>query len=141
MWNFIHGQKSLQVGTLNKDGSIHLSTLWFGITDDKAIVFETYTKSQKILNLQRDPRITLLMEDGVVYEKLRGVMIQGMAELHDKDEDMAGLAALVLERNNPEMDENTAKEAAKMLASKRTGVIIRPEKTTSWDHTKLGGTY
>ena len=77
---FIESQKSLQVATINKDGTPHLSTLWFDLVDQQ-IVFETFTKSQKIKNLQRDKRISCLLEDGLVYEKLRGVEIIGIAEL------------------------------------------------------------
>ena len=141
LWKFIDEQKSLQVGTLNKDSTIHLSTLWFAINDDKSIVFETYTKSQKILNLQRDPRITLLLEDGTVYEKLRGVMIRGTADLYDQPEDMERLAAMVLERNNPGLDSDAAQAAAKTLAAKRTAVVVKAKKIATWDHTKLSGTY
>ena len=79
---FLAAQKSLQVGTLDRAGSVHLSTLWFALVEGK-IVFETYTKSQKIVNLRRDPRITVLAEDGRVYEELRGVMIKGTATLVD----------------------------------------------------------
>ena len=75
---FIEAQKSLQVATLNRDGSPHLTTLWFGVLDDR-IAFATFTKSQKIRNLERDPRIALLLEDGTEYSKLRGVSINGRA--------------------------------------------------------------
>lgn len=144
LWDFIEQQKSLQVATLNKDGSAHLSTLWFAIdssTENKTLVFETYTKSQKIVNLQRDPRISVLLEDGVTYETLRGVTINAMAELYAKPEDVEPLAAKVLIRNHADFTEETAADAAKMLASKRTAVVIKLEKVISWDHTKLGGTY
>ena len=69
MWDFIESQKSLQVATLNRDGSPHLVTLWFAIVDGR-IVMETFTKSQKVVNLERDPRIALLLEDGEVYQEL-----------------------------------------------------------------------
>ena len=69
---FISEQKSLQVATINRDGTPHLSTLWFDVFEGD-IVFETFTKSQKIKNLERDPRISCLLEDGLEYEKLRGV--------------------------------------------------------------------
>ncbi len=136
---FISEQKSLQVATLNSDGSAHLSTLWFGIVDDE-IVFETYTKSQKILNLKRDPRISVLLEDGVVYEKLRGVTINGTAELYSKPEDVQKYAGAVIARNHG-ISTGDAHNAAAALASKRTAVVVKPEKIVSWDHTKLGGTY
>ena len=80
MWEFIRGQKSLQVATLNRDGSPHLTTLWFAVVDGE-IVFETFAKSQKIVNLERDPRIAVLLEDGSAYDELRGVSITGRAEL------------------------------------------------------------
>ena len=79
IWKFIEEQKSLQVATLGKDGMPHLTTLWFALVDGE-IVFETFTKSQKVVNLRRDPRISVLLEDGEEYNKLRGVSIQGRAE-------------------------------------------------------------
>ena len=50
---FLNDQLSIQVGTVNKDGTPHLTTLWY-TTHNDSIVFHTYTKSQKILNLKRD---------------------------------------------------------------------------------------
>ena len=50
MWAFIATKKNIQVCTLNKDGTPHLTTLWFAI-EEGAIVLETFTKSQKIVNL------------------------------------------------------------------------------------------
>ncbi|MDG1877420.1 MAG: pyridoxamine 5'-phosphate oxidase family protein [Acidimicrobiales bacterium] len=134
--DFLAAQKSLQVGTLGHDGSIHLSTLWFAIVDGK-IVFETYTKSQKIVNLQRDPRITVLAEDGFVYEQLRGVMMKGTATLVDEPSAVHPLALEVLARNQPEIPLELLEQAAEHMASKRTAVIVEPIKTISWDHTKL----
>ena len=139
MTQFISEQKSLQVATLNKDGTPHLSTLWFGIVDDE-IVFETYTKSQKIVNLHRDSRIALLLEDGLEYEKLRGVTINGTAELYSQPEDVQKYAAAVIFRNHG-IDLADASNAAAALANKRTAVVVKAEKIISWDHTKLGGTY
>ena len=139
MKQFISEQKSLQVATLNKDGTPHLSTLWFGIVDDE-IVFETYTKSQKIVNLHRDFRIALLLEDGLEYEKLRGVTINGTAELYSQPEDVQKYAAAVIARNHG-IDLADASNAAAALANKRTAVVVKAEKVISWDHTKLGGTY
>ncbi|MDG1368076.1 MAG: pyridoxamine 5'-phosphate oxidase family protein [Acidimicrobiales bacterium] len=134
--DFLAAQKSLQVGTLGHDGSILLSTLWFAIVDGK-IVFETYTKSQKIVNLQRDPRITVLAEDGFVYEQLRGVMMKGTATLVDEPSAVHPLALEVLTRNQPEIPLELLEQAAEHMASKRTAVIVEPIKTISWDHTKL----
>lgn len=138
VWDFIAGVKSMQTATINKDGTPHLTTNWFGL-DGHTIVFETYTRSQKIVNLQRDPRIALLWEDGTVYEELRGVAINGTARLHHDPEEVWKLAVHVVRRNNPEVPEEQLEAAARGLARKRTGVVVDVEKIVSWDHRRLGG--
>lgn len=137
---FIEEQKSLQVSCIGADGWPHLTTLWFALVDEK-IVFETYTRSQKILNLQRNPQVTVLLEDGIVYEKLRGVMIKGKAVLEGKPENVEKYAKAVMLRNQPEYGEEILSEAAKQMSLKRTAVIIEPHEVISWDHTKLGDSY
>ena len=137
---FIAEQKSLQVATINRDGTPHLSTLWFDIVEGD-IVFETFTKSQKIKNLERDPRISCLLEDGLVYEKLRGVQINGTAELHSDPATVHLYARGVMERNNPEIPGEMLDAFAESMSTKRTAVIIKAEHIATWDHTKLGGTY
>ncbi len=137
---FISGQKSLQVATINRDGTPHLSTLWFDIVDGN-IVFETFTKSQKIKNLERDNRISCLLEDGLEYEKLRGVQINGIAELYTESDDVHNLARGVMARNNPDIPEEMLDDIAKAMSAKRTAVVVKATKVITWDHGKLGGTY
>ena len=138
--NFIVKQKSLQVATINRDGTPHLSTLWFDLVNGE-IVFETFTKSQKIKNLQRDNRISWLLEDGLEYEKLRGVQINGIAELHTAADAVHNLARGVMTRNNPDIPEEMLDDIAKAMSAKRTAVVVKATKVISWDHGKLGGTY
>ena len=76
IWNFIETQKTVQVATINRDGTPHVMPLWFAIEDGR-IVLETFTKSQKIVNLERDDRISILFEDGESYNDLKGVSIKG----------------------------------------------------------------
>jgi len=140
MWTFVEGCKSLQVATLNKDGSPQLTTLWFAVVDG-AFVFETYTKSQKVRNLKRDPRIAILLEDGTEYETLRGVSINGTAELFEDPTDVERYAFAVTKRNHPALSDDDARQAARALSKKRTAVVIRPAKIASWDHRKLAGAY
>ncbi|MCH1512170.1 MAG: pyridoxamine 5'-phosphate oxidase family protein [Acidimicrobiales bacterium] len=135
---FIAEQKSLQVATINRDGTPHLSTLWFDIVDGE-LVFETFTKSQKIKNLERDPRITCLLEDGLVYEELRGIQINGTAELHSDPETVHRYARGVLVRNNPEIPQQMVDAAAESMSAKRTVVVVKSLHVATWDHTKLGG--
>ncbi len=137
---FIEERRSLQVCTLNKDGSPHLTTLWFAVVDGD-IVFETFTKSQKIVNLRRDPRIAVLLEDGVLYHELQGVSINGRAELHDDPEVVHPYALAVMRRNQPEIPEESLDKVARMMASKRTAVVVKAQRIVSWDHGKLAGSY
>lgn len=140
MWNFIETRKSVQVATINRDGSPHLTTLWFAIVDGR-IVLETFTKSQKIVNLQRDPRIAVLFESGEVYEDLKGVSINATAELVSDVDRVHQLHLAVLLRNTPEIPEETLDKVSAGMAPKKTAVLVTPEKVMSWDHGKLGGIY
>src|ERR1044072_1065685 len=79
---FLHERHTMSVATFNHDQTIHLVAMWYGFYEGKP-AFETFTKSQKVLNLRRDPRIAGLVEDGDEYGKLRGVEIVGRGEVID----------------------------------------------------------
>ncbi len=104
-------------------------------------MFETFTKSQKVRNLERDPRISVLVEDGTEYAELRGVSISGHAELHKDPKVVHRYATTVMARNNPNLPREALARAAQTLSAKRTAVVIKAHRTISWDHRKLGGTY
>ena len=140
IWDFIESRKSMQVCTLNKDGSPHLTTLWFAVVDGK-LVFETFTKSQKVKNLERDPRIAVLFEDGEQYNELRGVSINGRAELVSEPDKVHQLAKPVMGRNNPDLNEEQLDALVQMMAKKRSAVVVHPERIVSWDHGKLDVAY
>jgi PPOX class probable F420-dependent enzyme len=140
LWPFIESRKSLQVATLNRDGSPHLTTLWFGIFAGD-IVFETFTKSQKIMNLKRDPRIAVLVEEGEEYNELRGVAINGRVELYAEPSQVFRYALAVTRKNNKGLTDEQHDAAARMMSQKRTAVVVKPERIVSWDHRKLGGGY
>ncbi|MEN8041544.1 MAG: PPOX class F420-dependent oxidoreductase [Actinomycetota bacterium] len=140
------GAKVLQVATIGKDGAPHQAPMWFTMDGDR-VVFRSFTKSQKIVNLMRDPRLSVLVEAGDTYAKLQGVMIQGTAKLvTDPDYVLWAYGRLAarypMVADEPvEMDEQSLENAFGRFAPKNTAVIVEPTKVTSWDHTKLGGTY
>jgi PPOX class probable F420-dependent enzyme len=136
---FIESQKTVQVATINKDGTPHLVPLWFAVVDGD-IVLETFTKSQKVVNLVRDPRMTVLLEDGDVYEELRGVTIYAKAELIQDVDRVHQLHMAVLKRNT-DLPEDVLEKASASMAPKKTAIIIKQQRCFSWDHRKLGGTY
>ncbi len=138
---FIERQKSIQVATLGKNGWPHLTTLWFAL-DNNEIILETFSKSQKIKNLQRDNRISVLLEEGDIYEQLKAVSIEGHAELITDVEEVHRLHMKVILRNNTAgYPQEILEEASKAMAPKKTAIRIKPNKIMSWDHSKLAGIY
>lgn len=141
VWAFIEQQKTLQVATNGRDGWPHLTSLWFAL-DEGDIVLETFTKSQKVKNLQRDDRITVLTETGTEYEELRAVVIYGRAELIQDVEEVHRLHMSVLLRNNSrDYPVEMLAEATRSMAHKKTAIRIKPERIVSWDHSKLDVPY
>ena len=139
-------RKVLQVATLGKDGAPHLAPMWF-VMDDGKIVFRSFTKSQKIVNLNRDPRLSVLVESGDAYAELQGVMIRGTATLVTDPAYVlkiyGGLAARypMVGEEPAELDPEALEHAFGRFAPKNTAVIVEPTSISSWDHTKLGGAY
>ena len=137
VWAFLDECRNLQVATLRRDGSPHLTTLWFA-TLDGAIAFPSYTKAQKIVNLRRDPRIAVLAEQGNTYETLRGVSINATADLLEDDPRHADYSyALTKRYARPEQSEAEIREESRRMMVKHTMVLLRPERVISWDHRKL----
>lgn len=129
--------KSLQVATLDKHGAPHLTTVWFACQDG-TYLFETYGKSQKVVNLRRDPRVAVLAEQGTSYDQLRGVSVQGQAEIVDAGERLQALMEVIVARNHRGLDADEVTQIAASMTEKRVVVVVRPDKVISWDHRKLG---
>jgi PPOX class probable F420-dependent enzyme len=137
---FLAPPRNLQVATINQDGTPHLVTMYYAVIDGK-IAFWTYRKSQKVLNLRRDPRITVLVEDGKAYGELQGVSIAGRANLsEDHDAVMAVGTRLFTRYFGDELDD-AARAGVEASGAKRVAITVEPERIVSWDHTKLGGGY
>ena len=136
---FLEKQISLQIGTINKDGRPHLTTMWY-VYDGDNFIFHNYTKSQKIINLKRDSRITLLTEAGSQYSDLQGIIVYGNAEIIDgKENSEEVIKYMNLVGNKYIKGEDTAQylEGMKLQAPKRSAVVVGPTKFISWDHTKI----
>jgi PPOX class probable F420-dependent enzyme len=138
--DLLNQRQTMNIATFGPDGNIHLVAMWYGFINGNP-AFETYAKSQKVKNLQRDPRITVLVETGDAYEELRGVELVGRAVIHDEPDAVMSVAKSVIERYWEPTNDEEAELMAAGLANKRVAVEIVPDKTVSWDHSKLGGTY
>jgi PPOX class probable F420-dependent enzyme len=133
------GLHKLQLATINPDGTPHLVTMYYDLFADGRIGFWTYGQSQKVRNLERDPRLTCLVEAGEGYDELRGVQIVGAAEIVRDREQVRDIGARVYGRYNAGGRPEELQPFIDQQARKRVGVFVHPAAVASWDHRKLGG--
>ncbi|HWC33512.1 MAG TPA: PPOX class F420-dependent oxidoreductase [Mycobacteriales bacterium] len=134
--DFLAGSRSMTLATIGADGTPHLVAMWFAVIDGD-ICFETKAKSQKAVNLRRNPKVSCLVEDGMTYEELRGVAIEGTAEVVDDPDLLWRIGVSVWERYYAPYSEDV-KPFVEAMLNKRVAVRVKPERTRSWDHRKLG---
>ena len=141
--DFVAAAKTIILNSIGPDGVPHPMPMWFAIDEDGSILMTTFRKSQKVRNLERDARVSLLAEDGDVYSELRGVVYYGKAELVPDVDRVVSILEKVNARNG--MSGDAPPEAVRPFlektAQKRIGIRVSPERVVSWDHRKLGGTY
>ncbi|WP_009479683.1 pyridoxamine 5'-phosphate oxidase family protein [Rhodococcus sp. JVH1] len=133
---FVDRSRIATLATVAADGRSHLVAMWYAVIDGE-IWFETKSKSQKAVNLRRDDRVTVLIEDGQTYDTLRGISVEGRAEIVEDPDAMLAVGVSVWERyTGPYTDD--LRPAIDQLLHKRVVVRIVPERIRSWDHAKLG---
>jgi PPOX class probable F420-dependent enzyme len=133
---FLAERRTMSMCSIGPDGSIHAVAMWYGFLDG-CITVETKAKSQKAQNLRRDPRLTLLFEDGDYYEELRGVELVGRAEIVDDPDRLWPLGVSVFERYYGTYTDDL-KPFLETMLHKRVAIKLAVERTVSWDHRKLG---
>ena len=103
--DFVTSSRTGTLATIGPDGQPHLTAMWYGVVDGE-IWLETKAKSQKAVNLKRDPRVSFLLEDGQTYDTLRGVSFEGVAEIVDDPDAIFRVGVSVWERyTGPYTDE------------------------------------
>jgi PPOX class probable F420-dependent enzyme len=137
---FLDEQQVVICATNGVDGWPHLMPLWYLVRDGELWAW-TYAKSQKVRNLERDPRATLQVEDGEQYQELRGVMIEAETKLHTVTDDVLEFGLKLFERYGTGATGPEFVEVVRAQAAKRVAMQFVPVKTASWDHRKLGGVY
>ncbi|MFN7151493.1 MAG: pyridoxamine 5'-phosphate oxidase family protein [Microthrixaceae bacterium] len=133
---FIDQQRVANMATLGPDGTPHLVAMWYAVLDGD-IWFETKARSQKAVNLRRDPRITCLMEAGHTYDQLRGVSIEGRGEIVEDPDRLFEVGISVWERYNGPYSEEV-RPLVEFMLNKRIAVRIQADRIRTWDHRKLG---
>ncbi len=130
--------RTLQIASIGPDGRPHLVPMWFALDEDGLIVFTTYGSSQKVRNLERDPRITVLVETGDAYNELRGVAIDGTAEVVRDARVTWYTGARIGEKYRGVPWSTTIDASAEPPPTKRVTIRVHPERARSWDHRKIG---
>ncbi|MGI8460110.1 MAG: pyridoxamine 5'-phosphate oxidase family protein [Solirubrobacterales bacterium] len=135
-------ERIVNVASHGPRGWPHMMPLWYVVREGEIWVW-TYAKSQKVRNLERDPRATLLVEAGVEYQELRGVQIEAEAELIRDVGRVLDFAKELTIRYTDGIDsiEGDAASGLEAQAPKRVAIRFASVRTVTWDHRKLGGTY
>jgi len=137
--DFLEQSRTAVLSSIDPRGYPHAVAMWYAM-DDGAALMTTYAKSQKAMNIRRDPKVAFLVESGTAYDKLKGVLIRGRAELIADVE----LCVQVLKRIHVKMMgafPEGVEDALKAQAQKRVIIKVVADRISSWDHGKLGGTY
>jgi len=135
---FLAEQMVMQCATIGPSGRPHMVALWY-VPDGIELRSWTYAKSQKAKNLERDPRATIGVEDGVQYHELRGVMLECDVRVEREAERVVEYGFGLVDRYAGGAE--AAREAFREQARKRVGLHFVPTRVVSWDHRKLGGSY
>lgn len=120
----------------------HSMPLWYAVRDGDIWAW-TYAKSQKVKNLERDPRCTLLVETGIEYGELRGIQIEAEAEIIRDVDRIFEFGSELTIRYSDGIDkiEGDAAAGLRAQAPKRVALHFHPVRVATWDHRKLGGIY
>ncbi len=134
---YLETSHTIILSTFDRHGYPHSVAMWYVVDEDGSVVMTTFAKSQKAVNLRRDPRCALLIESGRTYPELKGLLIRGRATIDPDTEHVLD----VLERVHEKYNRSPAtglREAMRAQARKRVVLRVRPERVSSWDHAKLG---
>ncbi|MBU1800790.1 pyridoxamine 5'-phosphate oxidase family protein [Nocardioides sp.] len=133
---FLTQQRSSTVATVGLQGRMNLVAMWYDWHEGHVWI-ETKAKSQKVVNLRRDPRMSFLAEAGHTYDQLRGVSLEGAGVVIEDDAVVWDVCVRIFERYNAPYTEDL-KPFVEVMARNRVVVRLDAERTRSWDHRKLG---
>ena len=140
---YLSSSRTMILVSNGKDGHPHPMPMWFAVDIDNCIYMTTFRKSQKINNLRKDPRATLLIESGDEYEELKGLVVYTDVEfIEDAESVMHILEQITLQRSEIQKSDNKdISQGMLKTAEKRIGLKFTLTKILSWDHSKLDGVY
>jgi hypothetical protein len=151
---FLEQERTVVCATVGPRGWPHLMPLWYVLRERAGdgprpqLWSWTYAASQKVRNLERDPRATLQVETGELYHELRGVMLECEVTIHRDIEIVKALGHEIFTRyatprGEPPLAELPAEVGAVVdrQAAKRVALQFIERDRVTWDHGKLEGIY
>jgi len=132
---FLRVNRKCALATLDRDGFPHITAMNY-VLHEGALYMTSYGKAQKVVNIRRDPRVAIMIETGAAYAELKGVMVRGACEIVDSADAVNEVFGWMAEQRGETRSPGSARSAPKRVVLK-----IVPQKTVSWDHSKLGGRY
>jgi PPOX class probable F420-dependent enzyme len=133
---FLDEERTVICATIGRDGFPHLMPLWYVVRDGELWSW-TFAKSQKVRNLERDPRASLQIEAGEDYSQLRGVMLKCDVTVHRDTEQVAALGMELYERYGGGAVGEDVREMVLAQAPKRVALQFAERSRATWDHRKL----
>ncbi|MEJ8280697.1 pyridoxamine 5'-phosphate oxidase family protein [Pseudonocardia spirodelae] len=132
---FLESERTCRVAT-NGAGGPHATPLWY-VWDgaDGALWLTSLARSQRWTDLERDPRIAVVVDAGHDYTELRGVELRGSVQV-------VGEVPRTGEPH-PELDRVEQAFADRytgghvVIDGRHAWLRLRPEKITSWDFRKI----
>jgi nitroimidazol reductase NimA-like FMN-containing flavoprotein (pyridoxamine 5'-phosphate oxidase superfamily) len=136
--DFLAGERVMNVATYGRDGWPHVTSLWYVMNESDPCSW-TYAKSQKVKNLERDDRATVLVETGTEYSELKGVMLKARAHIERDTEKVIDFAEqLFAKYQGTTPGAEGMRDALRGQAAKRVAIRFEVVETVTWDHSKLG---
>ena len=132
---FLRANRKCALATLDKDGFPHITAMNY-VLHDGAFYMTSYGKAQKVVNIRRNPKAAIMVETGSAYAELKGVMVRGICEIMESADAVNEVFAWMAEQRGETRSPGAAKSAPKRVTLK-----LVPQRTVSWDHSKLGGRY
>jgi PPOX class probable F420-dependent enzyme len=140
---FLHNSRNCSLATLDRDGYPHLVAMSYAVDANGDILMTSFGRAQKVLNLKRNPKTAVMVEHGIDYDQLKGVMVRGRATIVEDFDEVLDAMALIsgkmarLAGRPTENGRVPVSEAYRHQAAKRVVIRIHPEKLASWDHAKI----
>ncbi len=139
---YLAEQRRVILVTIGPDGMPHPMPMNYGLDEAGRVIIVTFAKSQKVKNLQRDPRASLLVESGTAYRELKSAALYCHAEVLTDPAEIATCMAQVQASTGMQASLSAPmSEQVRASMAKRVALRFTSLRVVSWDHGKLGGVY